>query len=48
MMLERSPSRRHAATRRQHHYRRRLRDGSMPITVDVDGLIVSLLGAAQA
>jgi hypothetical protein len=47
-MLERPASRRQAATRRQRRYRRRLRDGSMPITVDVDGPIVSLLGAAHA
>jgi hypothetical protein len=46
-MLERPPSRRQAATDRQRRYRRRLRDGVMPITVDVDRLIVSLLGAAH-
>jgi hypothetical protein len=39
----RADRRRPAATRRQQRYRRRLRDGVMPITVEVDAAIVDLL-----
>jgi hypothetical protein len=45
-MLDRpTRDRRQAATRRQRRYRRRQRDGSMPITIDVDGPIVAMLVA---
>jgi hypothetical protein len=41
-MLERGPQT-SAATQRQRRYRRRLRDGTMPVTVDIDASVVSML-----
>jgi hypothetical protein len=44
-MLDRRADRRHTASARQRRYRRRLRDGAVPVMVDVSAAILTMLVA---